>query len=104
MERIHWLRHRCRQLLAVDSERGWYSPPDGLPSKDSPQRGSGKRRTVFARYGPHQEEYEAVSKKYKGNGIRTTKYSLLTFIPMNLFQQFHRLVTFRYRYDSRLKA
>ncbi|XP_015248759.1 PREDICTED: probable phospholipid-transporting ATPase VD [Cyprinodon variegatus] len=90
MERIHWLRHRCRQLLAVDSERGWYSPPDGLPSKDSPQRGSGKRRTVFARYGPHQEEYEAVSKKYKGNGIRTTKYSLLTFIPMNLFQQFHR--------------
>uniref|UniRef100_A0A4W5PM87 Phospholipid-transporting ATPase n=1 Tax=Hucho hucho TaxID=62062 RepID=A0A4W5PM87_9TELE len=26
-----------------------------------------------------------------GNGIRTTKYSLLSFIPMNLFQQFHRV-------------
>uniref|UniRef100_A0A3B5LP37 Phospholipid-transporting ATPase n=1 Tax=Xiphophorus couchianus TaxID=32473 RepID=A0A3B5LP37_9TELE len=90
MERFHWVRHRCRQLLSVDSERGWYSPPDGFPSKSSLQRVSGKRRTVLARHGPHQQEYEAVSRKYKGNGIRTTKYSLLTFIPMNLFQQFHR--------------
>ncbi|XP_008401532.1 probable phospholipid-transporting ATPase VD [Poecilia reticulata] len=90
MERFHWVRHRCRQLLAVDSERGWYSPPDGLPSKSSPHRVSGRRRTVLARHGPHQQEYEAMSKKYKGNGIRTTKYTLLTFIPMNLFQQFHR--------------
>lgn len=45
---------------------------------------------MLARHGPHQQEYEAVSKKYKCNAIRTTKYSLLTFIPMNLFQQFHR--------------
>ncbi|XP_049918301.1 probable phospholipid-transporting ATPase VD isoform X1 [Epinephelus moara] len=96
MERLHWVQHRCRQLLAGNSGRGWYSAPDGLPNKtsleahSSPQRASGKRRTVFARHGPHQEEYEAVSKGYKGNAIRTTKYSLLTFIPMNLFQQFHR--------------
>uniref|UniRef100_UPI0037E7B370 phospholipid-transporting ATPase VD n=1 Tax=Semicossyphus pulcher TaxID=241346 RepID=UPI0037E7B370 len=96
MERLHWVQHRCRQLLAGDSGQGWYSAPDGLPNKHflethgSPQRVSGKRRTVFARHGPHQQEYEAVSKNYKGNAIRTTKYSLLTFIPMNLFQQFHR--------------
>ncbi|XP_036980949.1 probable phospholipid-transporting ATPase VD isoform X3 [Acanthopagrus latus] len=96
MERLHWVQHRCRQLLARDSERGWYSTPNGLPAKSSqdahssPQRVSGKRRRVFARNGPHQQEYEAVSKGYKGNAIRTTKYSLLTFIPMNLFQQFHR--------------
>uniref|UniRef100_A0A665W8V2 Phospholipid-transporting ATPase n=1 Tax=Echeneis naucrates TaxID=173247 RepID=A0A665W8V2_ECHNA len=31
-----------------------------------------------------------ICKGYKGNAIRTTKYRLLTFIPMNLFQQFHR--------------
>ncbi|XP_035529644.1 probable phospholipid-transporting ATPase VD [Morone saxatilis] len=96
MERLHWVQHRCRQLLAGDSGRGWYSSPDGLPNKSSldahssPHRVIGKRRTVFARHGPHQQEYEAVSKSYKGNAIRTTKYSLLTFIPMNLFQQFHR--------------
>ncbi|TMS21341.1 putative phospholipid-transporting ATPase VD [Larimichthys crocea] len=96
MERLHWVQHRCRQLLAGDSGRGWYSTPNGLPNKSSleahtsPHRVGGKRRTVFARHGPHQQEYEAVCKSYKGNAIRTTKYSLLTFIPMNLFQQFHR--------------
>ncbi|XP_072220814.1 phospholipid-transporting ATPase VD isoform X1 [Leuresthes tenuis] len=90
MERFHWVQHRCRQLLAVDSGRGWYSAPDDLPNKSSPQRASGKRRRVFAHHGPHRDEYEAVSKKYRGNAIRTTKYTLLTFIPMNLFQQFHR--------------
>ncbi|XP_074547885.1 phospholipid-transporting ATPase VD [Halichoeres trimaculatus] len=96
MERLHWVQHRCRHLLAGDSGRGLYSAPNGLPSKNfpethsSPQRVSGKRRTVFARHGPHQQEYQAVSKNYKGNAIRTTKYSLLTFLPMNLFQQFHR--------------
>ncbi|KAF0044749.1 hypothetical protein F2P81_003907 [Scophthalmus maximus] len=96
MERFHWVQHRCRTLLAGDSGRGWYSSPDGLPNKSaldshcSPHRISGKRRMVFARHGPHQHDYETISKSYKGNAIRTTKYRLLTFIPMNLFQQFHR--------------
>ncbi|XP_028252087.1 phospholipid-transporting ATPase VD isoform X2 [Parambassis ranga] len=88
MERFHWVQHRCRQLLAGDS--GWYSAPTGLHSRSSQHRDSGKRRTVFARHGPHQEDYEAVCKNFRTNAIRTNKYSLLTFIPMNLFQQFHR--------------
>lgn len=96
MEQLHWVRYRCRALLADDPARGWYSPADGLPTKSSrdahtsKHRPSGLRRTVFARHGSHQREYEAVCKGYKGNVIRTTKYSFLTFIPMNLFQQFHR--------------
>ncbi|XP_031722586.1 phospholipid-transporting ATPase VD [Anarrhichthys ocellatus] len=96
MERLHWVRHRCRRLLAGGSGRGWYSAPDGLPGKtsldthSSPRRASGKQRTVFARHGPPQQGFEAVSTSYEGNAICTTKYSLLTFIPMNLFQQFHR--------------
>ncbi|XP_077589124.1 phospholipid-transporting ATPase VB isoform X2 [Stigmatopora nigra] len=28
---------------------------------------------------------------FKGNAIKTTKYTLLFFLPMNLFEQFHRL-------------
>ncbi|KAM4626029.1 phospholipid-transporting ATPase VD [Polymixia lowei] len=96
MEQLHWVRHRCQQLLGADTGRGWYSAPNGLPAKNSPEphssphRFSGKRRTVFARNGPHQAEYHSISKGYQGNAIRTTKYSLLSFIPMNLFQQFHR--------------
>eukprot|EP00063_Salmo_salar_P072687 XP_014047522.1 PREDICTED: probable phospholipid-transporting ATPase VD isoform X3 [Salmo salar] len=96
MEQIHWVRHRWQQLLAAESGRGRYSAPDAVPTKSSPklhnaQRLTGKRRTVIARHGPHQHEYDSVSKGCQSNGIRTTKYSLLSFIPMNLFQQFHRV-------------
>ncbi|KAF7646608.1 hypothetical protein LDENG_00184700 [Lucifuga dentata] len=93
MEQLHWVRHRCRQLLTGDSGRGWYSASEGPRSKSSldPHRLSGKRRTVFSLHGSHQQEYENISKSYKGNAIRTTKYTLLSFIPMNLFQQFHRV-------------
>uniref|UniRef100_A0A8C7VSH2 Phospholipid-transporting ATPase n=1 Tax=Oncorhynchus mykiss TaxID=8022 RepID=A0A8C7VSH2_ONCMY len=95
MEQIHWVRHRWQQLVAAESGRGRYSAPDAVPTKSSPKLHSaqltGKRRTVIARHGPYQHEYDSVSKGCQGNGIRTTKYSLLSFIPMNLFQQFHRV-------------
>ncbi|XP_034051508.1 probable phospholipid-transporting ATPase VD [Thalassophryne amazonica] len=93
MERLHWVRHRCRQLWTADTGRGLYSPPDSKHSLDPQLSGhsvSKKRRTVFPQYGPHQQDHQTMSKAYKGNAIRTTKYSLLTFIPLNLFQQFHR--------------
>uniref|UniRef100_A0A667XDG1 Phospholipid-transporting ATPase n=1 Tax=Myripristis murdjan TaxID=586833 RepID=A0A667XDG1_9TELE len=96
MEQLHWVRHRCRQLLVADSGRGWYSAPENPAAKGSlephgsPHRLSGKRRKVLAHHGPYQQEYEGICKGYRGNAIRTTKYSLLSFIPMNLFQQFHR--------------
>ncbi|KAI4892075.1 hypothetical protein NFI96_022383 [Prochilodus magdalenae] len=97
MERFHWIRHRWQLVSATDSRQDWTSPADVRPSKSDldPQdllghKLSGKRRTVVARYGPHRLEYHNISKGYQGNGIRTTKYTLLSFIPMNLFQQFHR--------------
>lgn len=31
---------------------------------------------------------------HQDNGIKTSKYNILTFIPLNLFEQFHRLVNF----------
>ncbi|KAF3844416.1 hypothetical protein F7725_007579 [Dissostichus mawsoni] len=96
MEGLHWVQHCCRQLLGRHLGRGWTSAPAGPPEKTSqeahgsPQAVSRKRRTVFARHGPHPQEYEATSRGYMGNAIRSSKYTLLTFIPMNLFQQFHR--------------
>ncbi|KAG7281694.1 hypothetical protein CRUP_008069 [Coryphaenoides rupestris] len=100
MECFHWLRHRCLQLVTSEGARGWYSATASLPTKrqtescgggSAPGRLAGKRRTVIARGGPYQAEYHAVSKEYQGNTIRTTKYSMLSFIPMNLFQQFRRV-------------
>uniref|UniRef100_A0A669DZ36 Phospholipid-transporting ATPase n=1 Tax=Oreochromis niloticus TaxID=8128 RepID=A0A669DZ36_ORENI len=94
MERLRWVQHRCQQLLAGDSRRGWYS--DGLHNSsllnthDPRGRVCGKQRTIFPHNGLHQQDYERVSRNYKSNAISTTKYTLLTFIPMNLFEQFHR--------------
>lgn len=31
------------------------------------------------------------NRNYAGNGVKTTKYSIWTFIPMNLLEQFHRV-------------
>lgn len=36
------------------------------------------------------EELRELLRTYKGNKIRTTKYSVLSFLPRNLFEQLHR--------------
>jgi len=38
-----------------------------------------------------QEEAKRYHGKYRGNGISTTKYNFITFIPKNLFEQFSRV-------------
>ncbi|XP_062979348.1 phospholipid-transporting ATPase VB [Elgaria multicarinata webbii] len=50
-----------------------------------------KWRVVFPSNDRLQKDSAKVSRVYPGNGIRTTKYTLLTFLPQNLFEQFHRL-------------
>uniref|UniRef100_A0A667YKY6 Phospholipid-transporting ATPase n=1 Tax=Myripristis murdjan TaxID=586833 RepID=A0A667YKY6_9TELE len=37
------------------------------------------------------EKMKQPNRHFPGNAIKTTKYTLLFFIPMNLFEQFHRL-------------
>ncbi|XP_061651694.1 probable phospholipid-transporting ATPase VD isoform X1 [Phyllopteryx taeniolatus] len=65
--------------------------PRSEESHISPEKCSMKRRTIIVGQGPYQQEHRDIVKGYKGNIIHTTKYSLLTFIPINLFQQFHRV-------------
>uniref|UniRef100_A0A6J0TPW5 Phospholipid-transporting ATPase n=1 Tax=Pogona vitticeps TaxID=103695 RepID=A0A6J0TPW5_9SAUR len=55
-----------------------------------PTRLVNKNRIVIPCLGHFKEEYEQKTKHYKNNRIRTSKYSLWSFIPMNLFEQFHR--------------
>ncbi|KAK3573893.1 hypothetical protein QTP86_032986 [Hemibagrus guttatus] len=97
MDRFHWFQHRWQHVASTESKQGWSSANDSTTSKadldsqdHSGRRLHGKRRTVVARYGPLWAEYQSISKGYQGNNIRTTKYTLLSFIPMNLFQQFRR--------------
>lgn len=49
-----------------------------------------KKRTVVP-YSTEDEELSQLLKSYKNNKIRTTKYSLLSFLPKNLFEQLHRV-------------
>uniref|UniRef100_A0A8C5GUG7 Phospholipid-transporting ATPase n=1 Tax=Gouania willdenowi TaxID=441366 RepID=A0A8C5GUG7_GOUWI len=97
MEQLHWVRHRCQHMMETNTERGWCRALHGqrikspLDSHRTPQRVPDRQRKVFACCGPQQHDYKAVSKNYKCNAICTTKYTLLTFLPMNLFQQFHRV-------------
>ncbi|XP_029971750.1 probable phospholipid-transporting ATPase VB [Salarias fasciatus] len=37
------------------------------------------------------ERSKQPNRYFQSNGIKTTKYTLLTFVPMNLYEQFHRL-------------
>uniref|UniRef100_A0A671SMT0 Phospholipid-transporting ATPase n=1 Tax=Sinocyclocheilus anshuiensis TaxID=1608454 RepID=A0A671SMT0_9TELE len=100
MERFYWVRHRCLQLISTDRRRGWYSPPSSLPAKSSldaqdplVQRLTGKRRVVVSRCDPHQAEYHKIKESQQSctrNKVQTTKYTFLSFIPKNLFEQLHR--------------
>ncbi|XP_049452193.1 probable phospholipid-transporting ATPase VD isoform X2 [Epinephelus fuscoguttatus] len=48
-----------------------------------------KKRTVVP-YSTEDEELRQLLRTYKNNKIQTTKYSLLSFLPKNLFEQLHR--------------
>ncbi|KAH0629663.1 hypothetical protein JD844_011902 [Phrynosoma platyrhinos] len=97
-----------KMALSVDS--AWYrwQPQHWWPVEEIPQTqleskpllSSGKERkkynldkwrVVFPSNERFQKESEKVSQIYSGNWIRTTKYTLLTFLPQNLFEQFYRL-------------
>ncbi|NXY40394.1 AT10B ATPase, partial [Ceuthmochares aereus] len=47
-----------------------------------------KWRIVFPDNG---RQWKQASAFYSGNRIQTTKYTLFTFLPRNIFEQFHRL-------------
>lgn len=49
-----------------------------------------KKRTVVPSFTDNQELSELL-KSYKINKIHTTKYSFLSFLPKNLFEQLHRI-------------
>ena len=48
-----------------------------------------KRRTVVSSL-TEDEELTEILKSYSSNKVTTTKYSFLSFIPKNLFEQLHR--------------
>uniref|UniRef100_A0A8C0FIV3 Phospholipid-transporting ATPase n=1 Tax=Bubo bubo TaxID=30461 RepID=A0A8C0FIV3_BUBBB len=87
---IRWARYRWQQLISTEGGEGSSSSNSSNKCYQSSKTG-GKHRIVIPCLGHFKEEYEKVSKLYMNNKIRTTKYTLLNFLPRNLFEQFHRV-------------
>nr|XP_025722876.1 probable phospholipid-transporting ATPase VB [Callorhinus ursinus] len=90
--------------FSVDSswQRWQWRVRDGLPqspSEATPLLSQDKRRqsynltqqrVVFPNNSMCHQDWAEVSWKYSSNRICTTKYTFFTFLPQNLFEQFHR--------------
>ncbi|XP_059527849.1 phospholipid-transporting ATPase VD isoform X2 [Myotis daubentonii] len=95
-EPVQWARYHWQRLMGGpnrgEDERPYsYSSLLACGSKSSQTpRLAGRHRVVVPHLQPFKEEYEKFSGTYVNNRIRTTKYTLLNFVPRNLFEQFHR--------------
>ncbi|XP_030347289.1 probable phospholipid-transporting ATPase VD isoform X3 [Strigops habroptila] len=87
---IRWARYRWQRLISTEGREG-SSPSNSSDKCYQSSKATGKHRIVIPCLGHFKEEYEKVSKLYMNNKIRTTKYTLLNFLPRNLFEQFHRV-------------
>ncbi|GCC31931.1 phospholipid-transporting ATPase VD isoform X2 [Chiloscyllium punctatum] len=90
---IQWARYRWQRLLSTHGSSNRYAVSlfPGWFKTSQPQKTGCKHRLVIPCLGGFTEEYEKVFKNYMTNKIQTTKYTLLNFIPRNLFEQFHRI-------------
>lgn len=95
-EFLQWARYHWQRLIGGaprnNDERPYnYSSLLACGGKSSPNpKLAGKHRIVVPHLRPFKDEYEKFSGTYVNNRIRTTKYTLLNFVPRNLFEQFHR--------------
>ncbi|XP_018420457.1 PREDICTED: probable phospholipid-transporting ATPase VD [Nanorana parkeri] len=94
---MQWARHRLQQVTQTESssnEAQGYAPSLRPYLKFGRATNTGtatpKHRVVVPYLDQFKEEYDKLTKGYKNNKIRTTNYTLLNFIPRNLFEQFHR--------------
>lgn len=96
-EPLQWARYHWQRLIGRtntdDDERPYsYSSLLACGGKSSQTlKLAGRHRVVVPHLQLFKEEYEKFSGTYVNNRIRTTKYTLLNFVPRNLFEQFHRV-------------
>ncbi|XP_059700870.1 phospholipid-transporting ATPase VD [Haemorhous mexicanus] len=86
---IRWARYRWQRLVSAEGRECSSNNSNSKCYHSS--KTTGKHRIVIPCLGRFKEEYEKVSKLYMNNRIRTTRYTLLNFLPRNLFEQFHRV-------------
>lgn len=87
-----WLRWKWRTPNGFP-ESPSESTPLLSPEMNRQSYNPAEQRVVYPNNGMCHQDWKKVSRRYPGNSICTTKYTLLTFLPQNLFEQFHRYAT-----------
>nr|XP_033783628.1 probable phospholipid-transporting ATPase VB [Geotrypetes seraphini]XP_033783629.1 probable phospholipid-transporting ATPase VB [Geotrypetes seraphini] len=84
--------YRCKHLAVEE--------PDQEEAETTPLLSSGKhhlrysldkQRIIFPSNKRCETDWKRISRFYSDNWIRTTKYTILTLVPQNLFEQLYRL-------------
>lgn len=83
---INYNRSGSKSVLRYGSSKGGGGDSDGLSMSQKELRDEDARLVYINDPEKTNETFE-----FAGNSIRTAKYSILTFIPRNLFEQFHRV-------------
>ncbi|KAL0581270.1 phospholipid transporting ATPase [Marasmius crinis-equi] len=91
-QRIERRKTKRRHFFRRNSEKKQPAPtpPETAPSTEVP----GERRNVYVNHPLAHLEVDNNGEpvaRYKRNKVRTTKYTILTFIPKNLYEQFRRV-------------
>ncbi|KFW02969.1 putative phospholipid-transporting ATPase VB [Eurypyga helias] len=82
-----WQRLGAKSPSQTPSE----STPLLFSVRDKPKLNLNKWRIIFPDNRTQWKDWKKTSTIYSGNRIQTTKYTWFTFLPQNLFEQFHRL-------------
>ncbi|PFH48817.1 hypothetical protein AMATHDRAFT_5455 [Amanita thiersii Skay4041] len=98
-ERRKSIRTKSSRFFSRNTEKDRKHRPDtassssaaaALPTKEVP----GSRRNVYVNHPPSAMEVDQHGEpiaRYVRNKVRTTKYTIFTFIPKNLYEQFRRV-------------
>jgi phospholipid-translocating ATPase len=85
-------------LLSAKRASGWYSRLAAFNVEDlfNSKREPGPPRTVFVNQDLPQDYYDHRSRVkkeavYTSNQVITSKYTIITFVPRNLLEQFRRI-------------
>ncbi|KAJ3924891.1 MAG: hypothetical protein NXY57DRAFT_968818 [Lentinula lateritia] len=88
---------RRRWLFGSRSEKKRsHEPPTGVDSGAPSTEILGVRRNVYINHPLGHSELDQNGEpiaRYEHNKVMTTKYTIITFLPKNLFEQFRRYVT-----------
>ncbi|XP_054985099.1 phospholipid-transporting ATPase VB isoform X2 [Sorex araneus] len=84
-----WPRWRWRAGSGLHRAPSETTPLLG-PQRAGPHPQPRQQRLVFPNNRAFHRDWEEAARSYPGNRVCTAKYTLLTFLPQNLLEQFHR--------------